>query len=174
VQSINTDAKRFGIDLQVSEYRCGEFLKAFHKYNDKIRGVFHTGIRECIDREKALINPYGRLIRYFEPGSPSLDREGFAWIPQSTVADKTKYTLIEVKKEISDMRIVIEGHDAITALVPKNEVDAYDMVVRRHYQSPINFGKCSLARDFDLVIPVGCEIGENNLYEMRKYKKKAA
>ena len=174
VQSINTDAKRFGIDLQVSEYRCGEFLKAFHKYNDKIRGVFHTGIRECIDREKALINPYGRLIRYFEPGSPSLDREGFAWIPQSTVADKTKYTLIEVKKEIPDMRIVIEGHDAITALVPKNEVDAYDMVVRRHYQSPINFGKCSLARDFDLVIPVGCEIGENNLYEMRKYKKKAA
>jgi hypothetical protein len=72
------------------------------------------------------------------------------------------------------MRIVIEGHDAITALVPKNEIEAYDVVVRKHYETSINFSKCSLARDFDLVIPVGCEIGEKNLYEMRKYRKKAA
>lgn len=172
--SINTDAKRFGIDLQVSEYRCGEFLKSFHKYNPKIREVFHTGVRDCLDRQKALINPFGRLMRYFVPGSAALDREGFAWIPQSTVADKTKTTLIGLGEDIPDMRICIEGHDAITALVPKNEIELYDATVRKHYEKPINFKGCSLSRDYDLVIPVGCEIGESNLYEMRKFKKKAA
>ena len=170
--TINNDAKRFGIDVQVSEFRAGLYLDKFHNYNPKIREVFHLEVRQQLDQYKCLINPYGRVYRFFEKSGPDMDRDGFAYIPQSTVADHTKRALVGIKKEYRDMMICIEAHDAITAIVRHDEIPDVDKLVRSWFNKKINFSNCSLPRDYDLVIPTGCEVG-SNLHEMRKLKKVA-
>jgi DNA polymerase-1 len=173
MNQVNTNARRFGIPLQISEWRASEILKAFHKNTPKIREVYHTEVRDYLDSQSTLVNPYGRVRQFFgEPGNPETYREGYAHIPQSTVIDHVRHTALRVKERIPDLRIVIETHDSLTALVRIAEVDAVDRIVREEMTRPIDFSNCTIKRG-SIVIPCGSEMSETNLKKFKKYRRAA-
>lgn len=172
MDSVNSSARRFGIQVNISEWRAGKILDAFHSHTPRIREVFHTEVSDRLDESATLINPYGRIRQFFgEPREAGTYREGYAFIPQSTVIDHIRFAALRILERIPDLRICLETHDALTALVKEADVDSVDAIVRQELTKPIDFTNCSLPRG-TMIIPAGCEIGYN-LKEMKKYRKAA-
>ena len=169
---VNTDAKKFHIDIQISEWRAGQILDAFHAFSPKIRGVFHTEIVQAIrDNDRVLVNPFGRRRQFFGRLDHELEKEAYAQIPQSTVADNTKRALLQIRdRTAGDVRIwgkfsdttgiCVEAHDALVALVRETEIDAYLDIAIPAFEMPIDFSQCTLSRG-ELIIPAEVKVGAN-------------
>jgi uracil-DNA glycosylase family 4 len=157
---LNTDARRFGIPISISEWRAGQQLDRFHAFSPKIRMVFHTQIRECIENNRLLIRPDGSKRFFHERIGPDLYREAYADIPQHTVAHQTKRAMLLLKKEIPDLQIVLEAHDAFLIQCPEKDADVVAELAKKFMSLPIDFSECSLKRS-KIVIPADVEFGYN-------------
>jgi len=167
---INTDAEKYGINVHISEWRAGQYLKAFHDANPKIKAIFHEGIQYCLTRNnRILVTPFGRKRQFAGRWNDQLFKEGYAHIPQSTIGDNTKRAMLYVKDQDPQARICIEKHDAFGCLVPVAEVDKYARIMKEGMELPIDFQNCSLPRG-TLIIPSEFEIGVNNLRDLEGYK----
>jgi|SRR5262245_21507424 len=166
---VTNDAKKFGIDIKISEWKAGQTLDKFHRASPKIRGVFHRDIRAAIDDSRVLINPFGRFRMFFERSGEDLYKEAFAFIPQSCVRDHLAQAWLRISQEI-ELDVVIEAHDSLTFQCREDEINDICKVVKREFEKPIDFSQCSLKRDIQLVIPADIEIGYENLKEFTKYK----
>jgi len=172
MQIVNTDAKKFHIDIQISEWRAGQILDAFHNYSPKIRGVFHTEIVDALrDNDRVLVNPFGRRRQFFGRFDHELEKEAFAQIPQSTITDNTKRALLDIRdRTAGDVRIwgsysdttgvCLEAHDALVSLVRETEVDEYLKVAVPAFELPIDFSNCTLPRG-TISIPCEVKVGRN-------------
>lgn len=167
--TINTDARKYGIDINVSEWKAGQILEILHEKNPKIRGVFHAEIQEAL-KSRILTNPFGRKRIFYEKWGDDLFKEGYAQIPQSTVADNTLSAMLKVRKEFGKhAQICAESHDAFLTQIDKQE--AYDLTpkIKTLIETEIDFSKCTLVRG-SLIIPWEAEIGELNYKELSKFK----
>jgi len=167
---MNTDAKKYGIKLRISEYKAGKILENFHAAYPKIRNVFHVEVQNALAKGgRILCNPFGRKREFGGRWGDRLFKEAYAFIPQSTVGDAIKRAMLYVKDRIPEARIVMEKHDSMGLLVPKNEVEAYARVIREGMEMAIDFAKCSIVRG-SLIIPAEFEIGEKNFKDLIEYK----
>lgn len=175
--TINTDAKKAGIDIVVSEWKAGKLLEVFHNYTPKIRGVFHEGVKEALLRDNMLLRGSSPQVgkNWFPPRifygdwDRDLWKEAYAYIPQQSVTDKTKLILLEIRKHAKFVKIIGESHDAGLLLCPVKMVAEAAEVINYYGHQPIDFSKCSIPRR-NLVIPIDIEIGEKNYKELKKYK----
>lgn len=175
--TINTDAEKYGIEVEVSEYKAGKLLETFHKYTPKIREVFHNGIQECLQRDGMLLRGSSPCEgkNWFPPRifygdwDRDLWKEAYSYIPQQTVTDKTKWILLLLKKHAPWLRQVGEAHDAGLLLCPENRTDEAYEIIKHYGEQPIDFSKCSIPRR-SLIIPIDVEIGRENYKELKKYK----
>ena len=172
-KNIATDAKRFGIDIQVSEWKAGKMLENFHNASPNIRGVFHRDIQEAINSSRTLINPYGRIRQFFERLGKETYGEGYATIPQSTVADKIKSSIIKSGYEMPDINQMLSGeaHDSLLFRFPVGEWEDRARLVKGFLEEPIDFSiNCNLRRDVKLRIPADVEVGYENYRDLVKVK----
>ena len=169
--NIATDAKRFGINVTVSEWRAGKMLESFHRESPNIRNVFHKEIQEAINNTRTLINPYGRPRTFNERLDKKIYGEGYAHIPQSGVADHVKHSILKSKAEMSDFHKMLmgEAHDALLFRFPINEWEDRASLVKGNLERPIDFSICTLKRG-SLIIPADVEISYTNYKEMAKPK----
>lgn len=159
MQTINTDARKYGIDVSVSEWRAGQILDIFHRKSPNIRGVFHREVVEFLaNNEKKLTNPFGRVRQFMGRWDADTWREAYAYLPQSTIADKIGTALIELCK--TDLDILLEAHDAFLYQCRPDEVQDRSKEVKKELEKGIDFSGCSLSRGV-LYIPAEFEIGEN-------------
>lgn len=180
--TVNTDARKFKIDIQVNEAFCNNALKIFHSKQPKIQQVFHKGIvQQLTDNQRILTAavPYGvdAVIggrrQFLERWNEELFRQAFSYIPQRSVSDNTKNAGMRIKKREPKLaRIILEAHDGLLFMVPERELDYFAPLVKEEMERPIRFENCSLPRR-DLVIPCDLEIGYNYM-ELHKYKLKKA
>jgi uracil-DNA glycosylase family 4 len=161
MQMVNSDAKKFGIDVEISEWKANQILEKFHAMHPKIRAVFHAGVvRVLEENNRTLVNAYGRPRQFLERWDDALFRSAFAQIPQSTVADKTKSSMLAILARLPDTRFVLEAHDAFLALVPRGEEKDRIAIYLEEFGRAINFDRCSLGSG-SLVIPGEAMIGDN-------------
>jgi len=166
----NNDAKRFGLDAQITEWKAGQLLDIFHANDPSIRGVFHEEVKEVLDATKVLTSPFGRRREFFgDPDDHGFYKEGYAHIPQASVADNTKRAMLGIQEEVQDIRYILEWHDGFLALVPEKETDAYGRLFIQWMEKAIDFSECSLPRG-ELIIPCELEISETNFYDLRTYE----
>lgn len=171
--NIATAAKAKGLDVTVSEWRAGKMLEAFHAASPNIKAVFHREIQEAINSTRVLINPYG-AIRTFNDrlGEKSIYGEGYAHIPQSTVGDKVKHSILEIEELMPDfvsMCLMGEAHDALLMRFPLGEEVDRAKVVKSVMEREIDFSGCSLKRG-KLKIPVDVEVSYTNYRDLEKMK----
>ena len=171
---VNTDADKFGIDLRISEWKAGQILDAVRRKHPSVEQVFHAEVQRILDECRTLYNPFGRRRVFFDRWGHELFKEGFAFIPQSTVRDQMLSFMIQVKKDYPRLarKIAVEAHDSLLFHCPNGMLDELDAYCRKwHHNHPIDFSKCSIARDYSLRIPCDIEVGEN-YKDLKKYKGK--
>ena len=173
-QEINTQAKRFGIEVFVSEWKAGRILEIFHEYSPRIRGTFHEDVKKALqDNGQVLVNCFGRRRTFFERWSEELWKEAYAWAASSVVSDHLKTQGLKLWRSTPYVRWINEAHDAYTVEVKENQVEEFVQQASEIMVVPINFDRGSFILD-QLTIPVDFEVG-NNYRDMQKYiVKKAA
>jgi len=173
---LNTQARKYKIPITVSEQQAERALKIFHQKQPKIRGVFHSGVIDCLKANRTLVAglPYGvdsekggtRI--FYERWGDDLFRQAFSYIPQRTVTDNTKAAGLRTKKLFPEARMVVEAHDAILWMVRLEHLDEFIAIAKKEMERPLNFTTCSLPRRY-LKIPCDVEVGDN-YKDLKKFK----
>src|SRR4029077_6350741 len=166
----HSEARRAGLKLDLSEYKAKRNLDKFHEASPKIRGIFHRDVQFWINKQRYLVNPYGRIRFFLDRLGEELYREAYAFLPQSTVHDTLTLGAMNAKEELHGIRFVKEDHDSITLLAPKGEERSIAETLKRHIEIPIDFNSCTLKRNIRLTIPADFEVGEKNYHRMEKLK----
>jgi uracil-DNA glycosylase family 4 len=174
--SVNTDARKYKIPIQISEQVAEKALKIFHAKQPRIQQVFQAGIVEVLKKSRTLHAPvpyavgakFGGRRTFFERWGEELFRQAFSYIPQRAVSDNTKAAGLRIRARIPDIKIVMESHDALLFSVPSSRVKAYAQIIREEFERPIDFSHCSLPRR-ELVIPCEVETGLN-YKDFKKFK----
>jgi len=162
---VNTEAKRQGISINLSEYKAGIILSKFHSSSPNIREVFHLEVQRCLmENNMVLVNPYGRYRQFYDRWGRELWKEAYAQLPQSTVPDHLRRggmrAIPRFKKEGVDARLCLEGHDSLVGLVREGHVEQYVHIMKEEIEKPIDFSRCSISRG-QLVIPIEVKVGRN-------------
>ena len=170
----NTDAQKFDIAMSISEWRAGQMLELFHNASPKIRQKFHTDIRNCLESARTIIDPFDGVRIFNGRMDTELFKEGYANIPQRTVAHVVQGAALKIDDELNGDKAMMwlsENHDSLLMQVPENGWEPYARLMKKHLEVPVDFRTyCSLKRDYTLTIPCDIEISDTNYAEMRKVK----
>lgn len=173
--SVNNDARKYGIPIQITEATAERALKIFHARQPKIQSVFQAGVIDCLKETRTLIAglpygidaPKGGQRMFFERWGDELFRQAFSYIPQRSVSDNTKAAAIRTKAAFPDCKIIMEAHDGLLFSVRHEYLNDFASIVKKEMERPINFTACSLRRRF-LRIPAEVEVGENYM-DLKKF-----
>jgi DNA polymerase I-like protein with 3'-5' exonuclease and polymerase domains len=172
--NFNTDAQKFDINMSISEWRAGQMLELFHKASPKIRNKFHADIIDCLQSTRTIIDPFGGVRIFNGRMDSQLYKEGYANIPQRTVAHLVQGAAIKIDEELNGDSAFLwlsEDHDSLKMQVPENNWQPYARLMRKHMTAPIDFRTyCTLKRDYTLTIPCDIELSSTNYAEMHKVK----
>ncbi len=168
--TVNTDARKFKINVKIDEKFADTALKIFHARQPKIQGGFHNGVIEALQRNRRVLHsgvPFGINSKlggrrqFLERWGDELNRQAFSYIPQRSVSDNTKSAGLRIKKREPRLaRCIIEAHDALVYMIPEREVDGFAELLKEEMERPLRFDTCSLSRR-DLIIPCEVEVGYN-------------
>lgn len=168
-ESVNSDAQKFNLNVQLSEWKAGEIIKIFDEKSPNIKGVFHREIQECAERNKyTLVTAFGRPRTFFGRRDDRLWNELYAYIPSATVADKIKSAMLAIEDAGVPIEILLDAHDAFAWQVEEKLWDETAQQIKEIVETPIDFSRCSLPRD-PILIPTEFERGYN-YGEMEKVK----
>lgn len=182
--TVNTDARKYKINITITERKAEDSLRTLHNMQPKIKNVFQQGVINELERNRFLIAPVpsginapqgGKRI-FFERWGDELFRQAFSSLPQRIVSENTKGAALRIKGcEEHDIKgrapwidILIESHDALMVQVPlEREIEAAQ-ILKEEFERPIDFSKCSLPRGL-LTIPCEVERGMN-YKDLKKFK----
>jgi uracil-DNA glycosylase family 4 len=146
---------------------CKGVLIKFHEVEPGIRGVFHKYIQVELCKKRILSTPLGRE-RVFHGLRPYGDnskifREGYAYIPQSTVGDNNGMAILYCEQNSPGL-VVMDGHDSCLLEVPDTWEDVWSGIdlLARAYQRVMKF-----PNGFQVEIPIDYKIG----YSIKGLKK---
>jgi DNA polymerase I-like protein with 3'-5' exonuclease and polymerase domains len=149
-----------------SEWKCGKLLEAFNASNPNIKEVFHAEIQQALaDCSCILYSPYGRKRQFFNKWGDELFKEAYSYIPQATISDCVKFALLKIVDELkkdapASFFPVLESHDSFLALIKDDVIASAIPIIKKELEVPINFSKCTLSRDYNLIIPSEIKIGK--------------
>lgn len=170
--NVNTDARKYKINTSISEWKAGKILEVLNQMTPKIPQVFHASIQKSLSDNRRLFGTKGASRYFYADWGRDLFKEAYAFIPQQTVSDHTKYIALKIRDRRPDIRIVVEAHDSLTMLVRTRELDATILELNEIVKEPIHFDQCSIKRR-DLLIPWDFEVGYN-YKDLEKYKRRIA
>lgn len=170
----NTNAQKFEINMDISEWRAGQMLDLFHAASPKIKGKFHADIQDAINSTRVLIDPMGGVRIFNGRMDDSLYQEGYANIPQRTVAHLVQGAALKIDEELNGDGNVLwaeEKHDALYLQAPAGDWEPYARLMKKHMETPIDFSVyCTLKRDIKLIIPCDVEVSKTNYASFEKVK----
>jgi DNA polymerase len=168
--NVNTDARKYKIPIKISEWRAGECLKILAADTPKIKTVFHDTIQRLLRQDRRIIGTYGASRYFYDPmDTRDLWKGAYSFIPQQTVSDKTKQVMLKVIKNLWDVRIAAEAHDALAFLIRESVLNERIEEIKSYFLEPIDFSHCSIPRRA-LIIPCDVEVGIDYC-DLKKYKK---
>lgn len=150
-------------------YTCGKILRKVHDKQPNIRHVFHAQIRDIVKRERTLVAPNGRRRDFYgRVQDESVINEAISFLPQAIVTDYLKASIRKTIPQCSDFtRPLSEAHDGFLTEVAAGREAEYGALFKKNVEVGIDFRTCSLARDFELVIPCEVEMSNTNWQEMK-------
>jgi DNA polymerase I-like protein with 3'-5' exonuclease and polymerase domains/uracil-DNA glycosylase len=166
--SVNTDARKFKINIAIDEATAERALKIFHAKQPRIQQVFQASVIKCLERDRTLVapipfgfdSPVGGRRLFFERWGEELFREAFSYIPQRSISDNTKGAGIRIRERIPKIRIVMESHDSLLFCIRRSQLASQVPIIRQEMERPIDFRTCCIQRR-SIVIPCEIETGKN-------------
>lgn len=166
--SVNTDARKFKINITITEAIAEQALQIFHRKQPKIKQVFQADVIRQLGIDRTLYapipygfdSPYGGRRRFYERTGDELNRQAFSYIPQRSISDHTKGAGIRIKRRIPGIKIVCESHDALLFCIRRSKLKEYVPIIKQEMERPIDFMTCNIPRP-KLIIPCDIEMGIN-------------
>ena len=162
--------------VYISEYAAGKQLDRFHLDNPNIKGVYHAEVQQALqDNNCTLFNPFGHRRIFYNKWGEDLWKEAYAHIPQSTVSDLVKFAMLRISRRLKehylkDFFFLEESHDSFLSLVRDLFIEKFVTVTKEEMEMPIDFNKCTLQRNYQLVIPCEVQIGKRWISYSEEYK----
>jgi DNA polymerase I-like protein with 3'-5' exonuclease and polymerase domains/uracil-DNA glycosylase len=153
---VQSESLGISMDLKTASL----LLAKFHANAPEIQGVFHRDVETFVKVNHFLECPNGRRRDFFDRFDHSLLNEAISYLPQAIVSDPTKFSFIPTFRECREAWLLAEAHDGSLAEVPEDKVLSYARCYKKNIESPIDFRKGSLKRDYQLVIPCESSVGE--------------
>jgi uracil-DNA glycosylase family 4 len=168
--NVNTDARKYNINLSISKWFAGQCLKELEKDTPKIPGVFHAEIQRLLYDDRRLHGTFCASRYFYDEEGSDLWKGGYSFVPQQTVSDKTKQVLIKIVEQLPDVKVCVESHDALAMQIREKVLDERIEQIQEWFAEPIDFSNCSIPRGL-LTIPTEVEIGYNYC-DLKKYSRK--
>lgn len=147
---------------------CTDILNIFHKKQPNIREVFHHDITRAIREKRQLICPNGRRRDFYGRIDNHTINEGISVLPQAIVGDQLKFSFPATFTETSSFaRPLVEAHDGCLSEVRAGREAEFAQIFKKNVETPIDFNKCSLPRDFQLVIPMESEYSKESWQNLK-------
>jgi len=140
---------------------CDQLMEKFHSTNPKIRNIYHEDVRKAMRKSMTLVSPFGRIRQFFKRLDDKLIKEALSVIPQSTVSDQLKFSMLRIREKAPWASMIVEAHDSLLAEVEPSQKSDYCEIFHECTETPINFEECTLSRDFNLTIPTELTWGDN-------------
>lgn len=170
----NTNAQKYEIKMDISEWRAGQMLDLTHAASPKTKGKFHADIKDAIDSSRVLIDPMGGVRIFNGRMDDSLYQEAYANIPQRTIAHLVQGAGLAIDEELKDDKGFLwsqEKHDALFLQAPANNWEPYARLMKKHMEKAIDFRTyCTLKRDYTLTIPCDVEISHTHYAAFTRVK----
>jgi DNA polymerase-1 len=127
--------------LGIPKSECRDMITRWFTMCPEIR-VYQELIWSLILRYRQLVTPYGRRLQFLgdlrEGRDNKAKRLGLAFVPQSTVGDKTNEVMGIIHAELRPPeRILISHYDALILQVRKSRADYWQQRLRELYSTPI-------------------------------------
>jgi uracil-DNA glycosylase len=166
-------------DFKQSLILAKNILAQIDRVYPNIEGVFHKQVEEAIRSTRTLVSPRaygtpaGRKRRFFKKIDKHYLNVAFAQLPQSAISDHTKAAALRIMDRVdkSKAHLIAENHDSLTALVHRRYIRPYCNIAKVELERPIDFRACTLARDYELIIPAEFSIGRKRWGQMKEIKK---
>lgn len=142
----------FARTANVSFAEAKEKLALYYNTYPGIKQNFHKYIQDELKQSRTIYNPFGRRQIFFGRLDDNLYRAGYAFYPQSTVADINKKAVQRIYKTYLPL---LDTHDGLVISVRKDEIAKGFKVLRDAYDTEFQvWGET-------IKIPVSLAIGEN-------------
>jgi len=166
----NITDKRLLMMLHQPIRECQRILLAIHSKQPNIRGVFHEQIDHFVRTTRKLVAPNGRIRNFYGRYNKDQVNEAISYLPQVIVSDQLKFSLPKTFEKCDYARPLLEAHDGFLAEVPIGREEEYALEFKKNVETGIDFRKCTLARDFELIIPMECETSAENWQSLKELK----
>lgn len=175
--------KTFALKYEMSEVEAKWMLEKIHRGYPQIRGGYHPTIQAMLKKDRTVTNLLGRkrlfLGPIFEdrntPRSQCLTtfREGYAQLPQSTVADKINEDGVEYvyydQIHFKSMELLCQIHDSIGVQVPLSvpweEHARMILLIKNKLEKPLSWHGREFATPVDLAI--GLNLCKEDMIELK-------
>ncbi len=149
---------------------CQTILSTFHEKQPEIREVYHRDVKECIDATRTLRSPNGRSRQFLGRIDWKLYNEAISQLPQSIVGDQCKFSLVPTMAEATYAKLLVEQHDGFMVEVPIGRESEFIGIAKKNVETEIDFSKCSLVRDYKLIIPSEASVSSESWYDLKEIK----
>jgi len=143
----------------LSERYCEVLLEKFHSFEPEIRGSFQKSVEDAIRNERYLSTPVGRGMYFFglrpNADNSKIFKEGFAYIPQSTIGDNTGLSVLFCERNQPGW-VVMDTHDAVTLEIDDDEETILQGIelLKESFNRKFDFGNGVVIQ-----VPVDFELG---------------
>jgi DNA polymerase I len=144
-------ANKLSLLLGCSKKEATDLMLRYHMVYPGIRSTFHKTVEASMRQTRSLVNLFGRKRTFYDLWSEDLLRAGYAYIPQSTVAELTNRGLVKLYQANFD--ILAQVHDSVLLQVSKETFDPTQ--IKALMEEPITY------RDKTFTIPAGVKHGPN-------------
>lgn len=166
--SLNYDLgfKNFSLRFEMPETQGKWIVERYHQVYPGVR-QYHSWVRDELSRRgRTLINCMGRKRLFLDRWGDDLFKEAYAWIPQSTVADKINEQGIRELDEHQEwywfVELLNQVHDSLVLQIPISVgwVKHAEALIRlkESLEKPVSLPSRNVP---DFVIPLGTKCGLN-------------
>jgi len=114
----------FALINEMEQSEAKRIINLYHRIYPGIRQTFHENVKRSLQRDRTLVNCFGRKVRFLDAWGPDLWKAGYAMLPQSTVVDSLNLGMVEcyhdpwVTAGPGGIDLLAQVHDSLLFQVP--------------------------------------------------------
>lgn len=114
-------------------------LDSFYKYFYPERDAWHRRLLQEVRRKGYIENSFGRRFWFLDTNDPTLKNKIFAAIPQSTTAEVINRGWINIRRNLPQVKVLLQVHDSLTLEYPSNDAKFYRKEILKNMEVPLDY-----------------------------------
>jgi DNA polymerase I-like protein with 3'-5' exonuclease and polymerase domains len=123
---------KFSLINEIEQPEAKRIVEMYHQIYPGIR-VWYESIKRQLQRERALVNCFGRRVRFMDAWGEDLWKAAYSMLPQSSVVDSLNIGMVKTYADDSlcspngnNIDILAQVHDSILLQIPIPALEGFD------------------------------------------------